>query len=340
MTPLVSIIVPIYNAQNYLSQCIESIQSQAYSNIEVILVDDGSTDDSLAVCNKYALEDSRITVIHKNNGGVSSARNTGLDSCHGKWVGFVDSDDLPKSLMYDTMITLVENHKGDMVMGGYEKKSLDDSVTISLPYNGCIENQDIKKIIYSMSFWNGYLNHQQLPSLYGSVWPNLYNVDIIRSNKLRFPDNIKIGEDLLFNLSYLSHVSKIVMINKPLYEYNVCFESATRKRNPFLWREYSRLLENVNSILMSMYEGEAELLYNVHKQYLNYAINVIEEQYSLIANQKERYKEIEKLCKDENVNTAAQYIMTHSYKIKDKVQAFLFSKQIVVLLDFWICRRR
>ena len=125
MKGLISVIVPVYNTEKYLDRCIQSILSQTYSNIEILLIDDGSTDSSGAICDKYAEQDSRVRVFHKANGGVSSARNMGLDKAKGTWFTFVDSDDWIDMDMYEQMYNAAIQNKVDMVccdlLGEYGK---------------------------------------------------------------------------------------------------------------------------------------------------------------------------------------------------------------------------
>lgn len=126
-TPLISVIVPIYNTEAYLSRCIESIQSQSLSELEIILVDDGSTDQSSSICEKYKKSDDRIILIHKENGGLSSARNVGLDTASSEYVGFVDSDDYIDRDMFKDLYEALQQYQADIAMCGvcdvYEKKT-------------------------------------------------------------------------------------------------------------------------------------------------------------------------------------------------------------------------
>lgn len=116
---MISIIVPIYNVEKYLPKCIESIINQTYTDLEILLIDDGSTDNSGLICDKYASIDNRIRVIHKKNGGLSDARNVGLDICKGKYISFIDSDDYIELTMYEKMIKIMINQKVDIVSCNY-----------------------------------------------------------------------------------------------------------------------------------------------------------------------------------------------------------------------------
>ena len=115
MSELISVIVPVYNVEKYLDKCIQSILGQTYSNIELLLIDDGSTDSSGAICDKYVTQDSRVRVFHKSNEGVSAARNWGLDNAKGEWIAFVDADDWIDSDMYERMYNAAVQNQTDMV---------------------------------------------------------------------------------------------------------------------------------------------------------------------------------------------------------------------------------
>lgn len=119
VTPKISIIIPIYNSSNYLTKCIDSVRSQSYTNLEIILVNDGSTDNSIDMCNDFAEKDERIIIIDKTNGGVASARNHGLDKATGDYIGFVDSDDYIASQMYEELLEAAITHEADIAECGY-----------------------------------------------------------------------------------------------------------------------------------------------------------------------------------------------------------------------------
>ena len=124
---LISIIVPIYNIEPYLEDCIKSLTVQTYKNIEIILVDDGSTDGCPDICDKYASLDSRIVVIHKKNGGLVSARKAGLEKSSGKYIGYVDGDDWVEPLMYEDMYNNMKTSNSDIVASGHKRDLLDSS---------------------------------------------------------------------------------------------------------------------------------------------------------------------------------------------------------------------
>ena len=190
---MISIIVPVYNVEKYLPRCIESILSQIYCNFELILVDDGSNDGSLSVCKHYASRDSRIKVFSKRNGGVSSARNLGLENCHGEWVAFVDSDDYVATNYLSIMLDATIHRDTDLVISGFTR--VDDSAkNIKLDsYTYANENISIEK-----------LDIEQLKRItHWSVGVSkLFRSSIIKNNGLGFPP-IAVKEDVVFLVSYL-----------------------------------------------------------------------------------------------------------------------------------------
>ena len=210
----VTIIVPVYNVVDYLRRGIDSILSQSFQDFELILVDDGSTDDSGVICDEYAAKDSRIRVVHKDNGGVSSVRNTGLDLAAGEWVYFMDPDD---ELYPDGLATLVGGISEDVdaVMGGYEEYRMNGTLLRAIDFSLDVAFFDKSKSLrplfapYSPEF--GYVGH---------AWLRLYRMSVIKDNRIRFDEAVAIREGTLFNVTYicLSRGTTLV-IPKPIYRY-------------------------------------------------------------------------------------------------------------------------
>lgn len=203
----ISVIIPIYNAEKSLSKCIESVISQTYTNIEILLIDDGSTDKSGEICDKFALKDNRIKVIHKNNGGVSNARNVGLDISRGEWIVFVDSDDWCESNylsdFFSTEGLLLTN---DIVLQGRKNE-----------VNGIVANSTVLKNATYTNIANGMLDNQLLT--FGAPYCKLYPHELIKKHNIRFPENYSYGEDTTFFLRTLSCVNRIVTTSQCNYHY-------------------------------------------------------------------------------------------------------------------------
>lgn len=211
----VSVIVPVYNVQPFLDKCIRSILAQTYEDFELILVDDGSTDDCPRICDEYAQADERITVIHKRNGGLSSARNAGLDSAVGKYIYFVDSDDYIEPQLLERAVFVMESQQCDWCGFAMQKEDLQGNLLETVthkPVHLCLHTQDER-----MAFLLKYLLNYRIG---WEACTHLYRGDIIREKKLRFiSERIVFAEDLLFSFSYWLYAASCVIIEEPLYHY-------------------------------------------------------------------------------------------------------------------------
>lgn len=193
-TPLVSIIVPVYKAEKFIHQCIDSLLAQTYKNIEVILVDDGSPDNCGKICDEYAAKDKRVKVIHQKNSGVSAARNKAIAHSKGEWITFVDADDK----VTDDYIEKLMSKDGDWIIGGYRDTN----------NNFChiIEDSYIGKERLIRFF------QEHLQNLYtNNIGGKLYRSSIICDNGMKFNTNVRFSEDFLFNLEFLSHCNSVAL---------------------------------------------------------------------------------------------------------------------------------
>lgn len=205
---LVSIIVPVFNCEAYLDKCLNSILNQSYTNLEIILVDDGSTDNSGIICDKFSELDSRVRVIHKDNQGVAIARNTGIKCSNGIYIGFVDSDDFLESTMYEKMINQMDNNNADLVMCNYYilKDGIVDYHNHNIE-NNILEIENLDEFFYLMNkdYYRGF------------CWNKLFKKSLL--NNLSFDSNIAMCEDLLFVSQYATLCKKMVFLNECLYNY-------------------------------------------------------------------------------------------------------------------------
>ncbi len=199
----VSIVIPVYNIERYLSKCIDSVINQTYKIIEIILVDDGSDDNSGKICDDYAKKDKRISVIHQKNSGVSTSRNNGINKASGDYVTFIDSDDVVHP---DYVKKLVDNLKDNSLSICMIEKfqnefsfSKDTNDTTLLDKNNLIKLCEL--------------------SLLNTPCCKLYNLEIIKKNKISFNTKLSLGEDLLFNLDYLKYIESVIVVNQKLYYY-------------------------------------------------------------------------------------------------------------------------
>ena len=218
--PTISIIIPVNNTRQYLHRVVDSVLGQSYNDFELLLVDDGSSDGSGKICDVFAEKDHRIRVFHQENGGVSSARNLGLDNASGEWVYFVDSDD---ELMPNCLHTLVNgiSDSVDLVLCGYETVYPSGRV-LDFAYRSDTTVLSRQKLLLSL-----FPDHTKQDSYLGYLWIYLFRNSIIQNNRIKFNTSIRIKEDTLFITQYLCHSCGIISFTPiPIYRYMLRESSA------------------------------------------------------------------------------------------------------------------
>ena len=285
----VSIIVPIYNAEECLERCIESVINQTYRDLEIILVNDGSTDNSIYICKSYASLDNRIVVLDKKNTGVSSARNTGLSAAKGEYIQFVDSDDFIDLNMVEVLVENMKMSNSDIVFCGLKKKLKNKTTLIKFKNHGSyhIRNfiEDNIEIISDI--------------LIGSPCNKIYKSEIIKRYNIKFKNDLEYAEDLIFNYNYLINIKKVFVIEDCLYNY-------TRYSNNSLSSKFREdCYENLNYV----YDETISLLnkFNIEKhkinnRFANIYIALVNHLYreDSTLNQEEKIRIIKKEFKDKN----------------------------------------
>ena len=206
----ISVIVPVYNVEQYLEQCVLSLVHQTYKNLEIILVDDGSTDNSGKQCDEYADQDKRIRVIHKENGGLSSARNAGMKVAKGDYIGFVDSDDYISESMYEDLMQLALQYHAEVVCGRHQRF-------------GDVEDGESNESGEAIKFTGDEVLHILLHGdprylMTISVWDRLYKRELVE--KLKFPDG-KCYEDIVFTMKVMTNTNCCVYLDKTIYYYRI-----------------------------------------------------------------------------------------------------------------------
>lgn len=209
MSNLVSIIVPVYNVEKYLSRCVESLIAQTYREIEIILVDDGSRDNSGKLCDEWAKKDSRIKVVHKMNGGLASARNAGLQHANGQYICFVDSDDWVHEQYVGKQYDVLKKYHADISVCSHSIEFVNDHISqpVVFQIEECFERQRMAEGIYLL----------EDVDVFNTVWNKMYSRKSI--GDLLFELNSEPGEDLLFNVECFINVNKIVVMPDVLYFY-------------------------------------------------------------------------------------------------------------------------
>lgn len=217
---MISIIVPVYNVDKYLNKCVESIVNQSYSDIQIILVDDGSTDLSGQICEQFAMKDNRVKVIHQKNQGVVSARKNGIANAIGEYIGFVDGDDYIEPIMFEKLHDEIIKSAADFVHSGYFKN---DGLDIyGVQTNGIFEIANAEEFLINNIF--DCTNPYSMPP---SNWSKLYKKELIQLAYDEVPEQIAFGEDLICLCSCILNSKKVAYINQAFYHYVVRGDSAS-----------------------------------------------------------------------------------------------------------------
>lgn len=319
---LVSVIIPIYNVEKYLNRCVDSIINQTYSNLEVILVNDGSSDDSSTICDYYKSKDSRVIIIHKENGGLSDARNFGLDIAIGDYIMFLDSDDYIENNMIENLLMVVEENHSDVVICGYYADFVDANEQLLFSR----EQKGIKGTFMESNFCEIPLNNE-LIGLLGYAWNKLYRRQVITKYNLKFVKGLSLVEDIEFNAPLLSVCSKISFIESPYIHY---MQRPRETLGGKFYENYYDLkkmaLNSVESMLISWRRTTQEIS-NI-KNEMNY--NALKTTIRLLSKTNNYSKEEKKiyinslLCNQDLLYSLKRY---NPKNTKDKIIRYLMLKQ-------------
>lgn len=286
---LVSIIVPVYNVEEYLKKCVESILKQSYKKIEIILVDDGSTDLSGEICDRYAQEDSRVHVIHKENAGLVSARQAGLQKAEGKYIGFVDGDDYIGERMFAHLVENIEITDADFVHSGF---------MIARKRESCFEDTviDFHNREDKENFLGGYvLDYASNKRISPAIWSKLFKAELIKSAYDAVPDTQMVGEDWISLVECVLRSKRISLLNAADYHYTVREGSLSHPKdsNGLTWQP--GFYKAVEDILKrhDCYEGQKKWLDDL---FMNLIKNTIYEKFKdRFLMMRYRFKNIERI---------------------------------------------
>lgn len=295
MLPTVSIIVPVYNSAEHLEECLMSIANQTFNDIEVIIINDGSTDSSGQICDSFANKYNFIHVTHIHNSGVSNARNLGIELSNGEYVTFVDSDDIIDTHYIAKLIFAISNTNADYAICAFDCFSENGQIRhINYLYN---QGETIDIMSY-LSILSSY----QAGAFWGANWAKLYKSETIKKHSIRFKKFNCFAEDLKFNLEYLTHVNSIAIIHDALYKYREYTSgslSKKRKEPAVFWNDYRELYEHYCN-LYKMKFAYKKNKYNLEKFLLNGCNTITLELFT--------YKEYKICDKFELLKTMIKYV--------------------------------
>lgn len=252
MIKLITVIIPVYNVEEYIRQCIDSVIGQTYTELEVILVDDGSTDSSGIICDEYVRKDTRIKVIHKENGGLSSARNVALDIATGEYIAFVDSDDYLALDTFEKCYAKLLQTNADVCMFSHYTTDGKEQIPQKLPFKKEFYNRvEVQELVFPKFFGAT----QDDDALEGFVCRQVFKRTIIGDTRFR-SEREYFAEDVAFDIEVYNNVSSICIINEPLYFYRYVATSLSNKYREDLFEKFNKLLVFMNEM------GEGGDIYN------------------------------------------------------------------------------
>lgn len=315
MNDLITVIIPVYNVEPYFDRCMSSVLGQTYSNLEIILVDDKSSDRSNEMCLEYERKDSRITVVHGENKGLSGARNSGLDIACGKYVVFIDSDDYIEQTMIENLYNCALETEADTVIGGFRRKIGQKIIIHQNVFAGKIysDPSDIKNYVLKKMLGTDGIDKIEM-----SVWKVLFSMNIIKENNLRFPDKKYLCEDIIFDFDYYPRSKRVAMCADTGYCYCLNGESLSQayQKNKFERIKFQTLEMKIRA--------EQERLDEEAFLRLDYFFigNVIHHMKTMVANgipQKECIREFKNICNDENVRQIRWMEVKKCFTGRDKI---------------------
>lgn len=313
-----SVIIPAYNAEKTIGRCLNSIINQTYRNFEIIIINDGSIDNTDKILRKYNLIDSRISFYNKENGGVSSARNKGIDISEGEFITFIDSDDYIDKDYFEKLMDLIESNTLDFVMCGIKKEDIKGKILSQMiPTQGIAKNaNDIGQ----------QLNFMDKSFVYGKI----YRTKIIKNNGIKFNETMSLGEDTLFVMDYLYHVRDGVgSINESLYHYvNADISSLSKKYHSNIKQIYETIYEANNRLC-----GRFESYIIPYKKEVLITTMDIQNMYVISSplTRKERVENIRKYMNDLEIRKA--YIQSNPKSKIDILRKYLILSRLSILVD-------
>ncbi len=306
MNDLISIIVPAYNVAPFIKRCINSITAQTYQNLEIIIVNDGSTDHTPEIISQLQQSDPRIQIINQQNFGVSTARNTGVKNASGNWLAFVDADDTIEKDFCQKMLSHAISERVDYVCSGYCRIFPRHTEVYNVSHN--------QKVLTTSQFIKLLLSPQ---AGYGFVHMKLIKTKIAKT--VAFDQSLKVGEDTLYNIQLVSRIKKIAILEEPLYNYFVNQNSVVKKWDQNYIDKYLFALQKTHNYLLQSFGRQyLQASYN----YISYHVFLILVNYCCHPNNKHHFSSIRTIYKDSFLRTAIK---------KSNYQNLSLSRKITLL---------
>lgn len=333
---LISVIVPVYNVEKYLRKCVDSICAQTYKNLEIILVDDGSLDQSGEICEEFKKNDNRIKVIHKKNGGLGLTRNSGMERMTGQYVTFIDSDDWIGPDHIENLYQAIKKAQADVCMGEYTRV-----FAIGQPKqcHGKLEkklytdDEVIEKIV--LPIIGPDTTYRSDSQVEASCWRNLYRVDVIKQNDIKFiSERYAVSEDTFFNIDYLMHAHKVIAISETGYYYLENNESISQKYNPKRFARTVSFYKEVSNRI-EKYNLKERVRYRLDRNYLTKTRVAIRHIVVSDLPYKEKHDEIRSIAKHPLTKEVVGRYPVNTLKLAIRLFVKLLAREQIVGV-YWI----
>jgi len=343
MNPLVSVIIPVYNTAKYLNKSVQSIVDQTYTDLQIILVDDGAKDESPRMCDEWAQKDERIQVIHKENEGLGYTRNAGLDVATGKYVCFFDSDDTLDLNAIEVCVKTLEAEAADACF--YARKTYDANgnytINKNIPDKKVFTNDEVKNE-FSAIYFGQLPNEAGEPFLHPSVCRGMFLRETIEKNKLRFmSERVCLSEDVIFGLGFCQVAKKVIIIPEYFYNYTYNETSLTKAYNP----RKLQMQKNLYGLLTQheeIYQGLKGVKLRIQHKFISGIQQYIEMEINTrkLRGWKETYQHIKAICNDEKVREVfAAFPIEEALFKRRRFIGWVLRKRILSLCVFYVIKK-
>ena len=328
----VSVIVPVFNAQDYLERCINSLINQTLKEIEIILVDDGSSDNSLSICKNFAKTDSRVKVLHQDNSGASAARNAGLLMAQGRYIGFVDADDYVEKNMYYQLVHCLNECNADIAIFNL---FTNEKETKAFLKSGLYQKEDIIKEIYPRLICR--VNSENQAVIRGAVWCKLFSKKLLDDNSIKYNEELVYNQDSLFSIDAILNCDKVICLSeKYLYHHFVVDGSITKRYIDNLWNRQLLLASELTRITL---HENFDFSSQIKKKTFDIAVYSIENEAKKRNNQslRKKLKNIKKIINDPILVEPINYLKSTQLKRIEKLYLGFIKAKMPLLL--YLCAK-